>query len=514
MRELGRRSEAAEHPFKGARRRSQPASAPDAIAETAGPPLILFDRVGASETIVAACPAALALGLTPGMAVAQARALAHGLDVRPADPATDLKLLDRLALHAVRHWTPVAAVDGPDGLWLDLTGAAHLHGGEERFCRRVVDLCRRLGLTARIAVAGTPGAAHALARHGRGRGAVQRVEGGGEAQALARLPLACLRLAPEALSTASRFGLETVGDLLPLPRGPLARRLGLASVRRLDEALGRVAEPVIPIVPQETPVATRRMLEPIGTAKAIEQVVRDLLGDLVEEMRRRGVGARALTLELERIDGGTQRLGIGTVSATRDASHLACLFHLRVERIEPGDGIETMRLTAVRTEPLGATAFGNDLAGGGAADLATLVDQLAGRAGEGALFTVGAVESDVPERATKRSGPLDVPAGWPAWRRPVRLLRHPEPLDGVIALLPDQPPRRFTWRGRLHAIVAGDGPERIHGEWWRREGEVWAVRDYYRVEDDTGARFWLFRRGDGVDAATGDLSWWMHGLFG
>ena len=513
MRELGRRSEAAEHPFKEGSGTPREASKPSEPARAAGPPLILFDRVGARETITSACPAALALGLSPGMAVAQARALAHGLDVRPADPSADLRLLDRLALHAVRYWTPIAAVAGPDGVWLDLTGATHLHGGEERFCRRVVHLCRRLGLTARIAVAGTPGAAHALARHG--RVAIRRVEGGGEAQALAPLPLACLRLEPGALFAATRFGLETVGDLLPLPRGPLARRLGLASVRRLDEALGRVAEPIVPIVPEETPVATRRLLEPIGTAEAIQQVIRDLLDDLAEVLRERGVGVRTLALEMDRIDGGMQRLAIGTVLATRDPSHLARLFSLRIERIDPGGGIETMRLAATRIEFLGATAFSNDLAGGDrAADLSTLVDQLAGRAGSDALFTVGEVQSDVPERATRRSGPLDAPAGWPAWKRPVRLLRRPEPLDGVIALLPDQPPRRFVWRGRLHSVVAGDGPERIHGEWWRREGEVWAVRDYYRIEDESGARFWLFRRGDGFDHATGDLSWWMHGLFG
>ncbi len=513
MRELGRRSEAAEHPFKG--RAHAPLAAPAAplpIAPAAAP-LILAAPVGNRQLIAAACPAALALGLAPGMAVTQARALVPGLDIRPADPAADRAVLDRLALHAVRHWTPTAAVSGDDGIWLDLTGVAHLHGGEERFCRRVIGLCRRLRLTARIAVAGTPGAAHALARFG-GQPVV-RIAGGKEAQALSPLPLASLRVPPDILSAASRFGLERVGDLLPMPRGPLARRLGLPALRRLDQALGRVAEPIVPVVPEEVPVATLRLLEPIGTAEAIEQVIRDLLALLVEQLREGGAGARALVLALERVDGSEQRLPIGTSRATRDAAHLARLFHLRIERIDPGSGIETMRLAATRTEPLGATALGTTLAGDdGPADLSTLVDQLAGRAGAEALFTVGAVESDVPERATARHGPLDAPPGWPAWTRPVRLLRRPEPLSNVLALLPDQPPRRFTWRGQAHAVVAGDGPERIHGEWWRRDGEVWAVRDYFRVEDDSGARFWLFRRGDGVDAATGDLSWYMHGMFG
>lgn len=433
--------------------------------------------------------------------------------IRPAAPDADLALLDRLALHAVRHWTPTAAVSGSDGVWLDPTGAAHLHGGEDRFCRRVISLCRRLGLMGRIAVAGTPGAAHALARFG---GApIEQIDGGGEAQALSRLPLACLRLTPEALAAAARFGFESVGDLLQLPRGPLARRLGMASIRRLDEALGRVAEPIVPLIPEDNPAAVRRLLEPIGTAEAIEHVIRDLVADLVEQLRARGVGVRALVLALDRIDGSEQRVAIGTVRATRDEVHLARLFHLRIERIDPGDGIETMRIAATRLEPLGATALAATLAGDpDPADLSTLVDQLAGRAESHALFTIGEVETDVPERATARLGPLDTPAGWPAWKRPVRLLRRPEPLANVVALLPDQPPRRFTWRGKLHSVVAGDGPERIHGEWWRHEGEVWAVRDYYRVEDETGARFWLFRRGDGVDGMTGDLSWHMHGIFG
>ncbi|MCT8003003.1 DNA polymerase Y family protein [Sphingomonas sanguinis] len=513
MRELGRRSEAADHPFKHS-------SAPGQHKAVSGPapalnlvPMVLAEQIGQRQVIAAACPAAMTLGLTPGMAVTQARALIPDLDIRPADRAADMALLADLALHAVRHWTPTAAVSGSDGLWLDLSGVAHLHGGETRFCQRLVGFYRRFGLTARVTVASTPGAAHALARFG--RDAILLVPGGQEAQALAPLPPAALRLTPEATAAANRFGLDRIADLLPLPRGPLARRLGMASVRRLDEALGRVPEPIVPIVPEETPVAKRRLLEPIGTAEAIEQVIADLLADMMLLLQARGRGVRTLVLLLDRIDGSEQRLAIGTARATRDVVHLARLFHLRIERIDPGDGIETMRLAATRTDPLGATAIAGDLTGEAAVpDVATLVDQIAGRVGEAALFTAAPVESDVPERAVRRAPPLAAPTGWPTWRRPVRLLSRPEPLTGVLALLPDAPPRRFTWRGQVHAVVAGDGPERIHGEWWRRDGEVWAVRDYFRVEDDTGARFWLFRRGDGVEPATGDLSWYIHGLFG
>jgi protein ImuB len=511
MRELGRRSEAADHPFKHPIAPGQRQAAPAPASHFV--PLVLAEQIGQRQVIAAACPAAMALGLVPGMAVTQARALIPDLDIRPADRAADAALLADLALHAVRHWTPTAAVSGSDGLWLDLSGVAHLHGGESRFCQRLVRFCRRFGLTARVTVASTPGAAHALARFG--RDAILLVPGGQEAQALAPLPPAALRLAPEATAAATRFGIDRIADFLPLPRGPLARRLGMASVRRLDEALGRVPEPIVPVIPQEVPVARLRLLEPISTAEAIEQVIGDLLTDLIRQLVERGRGVRALILTLERIDGSEQHLSIGTARATRDASHLARLFHLRVDRIDPGDGIEAMRLAAPRTDPLGATALTASLAGDDAPpDVGVLVDQIAGRVGEEALFTTAPVESDVPERAVRRWSPLAAPTGWPSWKRPVRLLSRPEPLVGVLALLPDAPPRRFTWRGKVHAVVAGDGPERIHGEWWRRDGEVWAVRDYFRIEDDTGARFWLFRRGDAVEPATGDLSWYMHGLFG
>ena len=512
-RELGRRSEAASHPFKG-RDATDGATqvAADQSPRHALAPLVLVTTAGQRQIVTAACPAARALGLMPGMAATQARALVPGLDVRPADTEADGAAIYRLALHAVRHWTPGAAPT-VDGLLLDLTGAAHLFGGEARFCRRVVAFCRRLGLTARIAVADTLGAAHAVARHA--SGPVTVVPLGGAAATVAPLPVAALRLTPEAIAAAARFGLDRIGDLLPMPRAPLARRLGLAAVERLDQALGRVAEPIVAIVPFEAPAAERRLLEPIGTAEAIATVIADIVRDLVDALRQRGLGARTVELVATRVDGRDERQVIGMSRATRDGAHLRRMLCQRIERIDPGLGLEVVRLIAIRAEPLAATAIASALAGGDpATDLAVTVDRLAGRIGESALFRVRSVESDVPERAVARAGVLAPGGTWPAWKRPVRLLRRPEVLTNVVALLPDHPPRRFAWRGATHAVVAGDGPERIHGEWWRRDAEIDAIRDYYRVEDEAGARFWLFRRGDGVDPATGDLSWYMHGLFG
>lgn len=516
MRELGRRSEAAAPVFRTLR-------ADDGGAVSGSPlvlpprwgaaPIILVARTGQRDVVTAACPAALDLGLRPGMAAAQARALIADLDVRDADPDADRAVLDRLALHAVRHWTPTAAVSESDGLWLDLTGTTHLFGGEARFCRRLIGFLRRLGLTARIAIAGTPGAAHALARFG-GEASLILPEGR-EGEALAALPLAALRLDPQALAAAARFGIERVADLYPMPRGPLARRLGRHAVERLDQARGHVPEPIVPVIPFDMPRVERRLLEPIATAEAIEQVIGDLLADMGALLAARGLGLRTAILRCERVDAAEQLVSVGTARATRDVKHLARLFGLRIDRIEPGLGIEAMAIAAPQVEPLGAVAI---VAGLDAADrtpdIAPIVDQLIGRAGEAALFRLGAVESDVPERAIRRAAPLTRPAGWPAWTRPTRLLAHPEALSGVVALLPDHPPRRFAWRGRSYRIVAGDGPERIHGEWWRRAGEMWAVRDYFRVETESGERFWLFRRGDAVEASTGDLSWYMHGVFG
>lgn len=525
MREMGRRSEAADHPFR-AMPADEGASGGSMIAAPAGRipafdpdrlpwhrPMALITRSAQREVISAACPLALQLGLSPGMAVAHARALVSDLDVRDAQPEVEAAWLQRLALHALGHWTPTVAVSGTDGLWFDLTGTTHLFGGEARFCRRLLRFLSRLGYSASIAVAGTLGAAHALARFS-GQ-SITILPQGEETRALADLPLAALRLEPEALTAAARFGLERIGDLYPMPRGPLARRLGLPTVTRLDQARGMVAEPIIPVTAFETPSARRSLLEPIGTAEAIAQVITDLVEDLVGQLQQRRLGLRAAQLTCRLVDGSDQSVAIGTARATREAKHLTRMLTARIERIDPGLGIEAMQLTAPHVEDLQASMMAARLdQGDHQPDLAVLVDQLGGRVAPEAIFRLSSLESDVPERAVRRIAPLATPTGWPEWTRPVRLLSRPEPLDSVVALLPDHPPRRFGWRGSTYRVVAGDGPERIHGEWWRRPGEMWAVRDYFRVETEEGARFWLFRRGDGVEEATGDLSWHMHGFFG
>jgi protein ImuB len=477
------------------------------------PPLVTAGQNGNRMVIMAADPAAIAKGLTPGMAVTHARALEPGLDVRDADPRADRAILDRLVLFAVRRWTPTAMVEDPDGILMDVTGATHLLGGEEAMARRMVRFCRRLGFDACVSVTGTIGAAHALARHGRSR--VSVCDDYGEPQALASLPIAALRLDPHQIGVARRLGIERIGDLISMPRAPLARRFGASLLSRLDQALGRVGEPFDAFMPYVVPEEEMRFAEPIGGAESIARALGELVVALADTLTMRGLGARIVRLVCDRVDRDDQVVTVGMARGTRNIRHLLRLLAMRIETIDPGFGIDAMRLIAVRTEPLGATDFNCDLGMDERPhDVGDLIDQIATRLGGSAAFRPSAVESDVPERSVARIGPLADPLDWPSpWPRPIRLLRRPEPIDGVIALVPDQPPKRFVWRGTTHVVTRADGPERITGEWWRRTSEAFSVRDYFRVENELGERYWVFRRGDGEHDRTGDLSWWMHGVF-
>ena len=321
------------------------------------------------------------------------------------------------------------------------------------------------------------------------------------------------------MRSASRTGAPTTEIASSAPKVPPLGRCrqtpgARGEVLRLDQAFGRVAEAIEPIVPAETPQVKLRFLEPIASAESIEQVIGDLTILLARTLERQGLGARRVKLICDRVDGESQGIVIGTASATRDSGHLFDLLAMKVEQIEPGFGIEVMQLIASRYEPLAAqqvASFEEDSKAG----LPPFVDRIAGRIGPQHIFRMSGVESDVPERSVKRIPPLAATNTWPReWPRPVRLLRRPEPVDKVIAELPDQAPLRFFWRGKTHRIRKADGPERIYGEWWKSLREAASVRDYFQVEDEQGARFWLFRRGDGEEPGTGDLSWYIHGVFG
>jgi protein ImuB len=475
--------------------------------------LVTARKEGNRNLLAATCPAARDLGLAPGMPLTKARILVSGLDVRPADPEGDAAWLHRLGLFAARRWTPRAALSGGDGLWLDLGGVAHLFGGERRMCERILAFLKRLGFAARIAVAGTAGAAFAIARFG-GK-PIALCPSGREGDALAPMPLAALRLDADLLGRAARLGLERIGELLAMPRAPLQRRFGAALLGRLDQALGRAAEPFDPIVPEAPLSVLLRFMEPIASAEAIAEAAGEAVRRLVPDLAEAGLGVRRLVLACDRVDNDVQIVTVSMARATRDGAHLAKLICAKIEMIEPGFGIERLRLVAARLEPLAPLPVEGGLDGGKSApDLALLIDRLAVRLGARRIHRLTALERDLPERSVGRAGPLDATVSWPSWPRPIRLLSPPEPIEQVMSDLPDGAPARFKWRGKPYRVAAADGPERVYGEWWRHEAERDAVRDYFQVEAEGGARFWLYRKGDGEDPATGDLSWHLHGLFG
>ncbi|WP_413777334.1 DUF6504 family protein [Sphingomonas sp. S2-65] len=325
-------------------------------------------------------------------------------------------------------------------------------------------------------------------------------------------------------------------QLTALPRGPLVRRFGASIVLRLDQALGHIAEPLRPVIPPDPIAVSQRFAEPIASPEAITHWLGELVPRLATELAQAGLGARRVELVADRIDGVPQRIAIGLSRPNRDSAHLLRLLLRRIEEIEPGYGIDAMTLHLRRSERLGPEPFNERLETESPPDLAALVDTLATRIGERRMWRTRPVESDVPERSAARAPVLDPPERaaaalkaqdirrldrnaalhpWhPGWPKPARLLRRPERLDHVMAELPDQPPRRFTWRGQSHKVIRADGPERVFGEWWKRDAERHAVRDYFHVEDDAGHRYWLFRSGDGERPVTGDLSWYLHGVFG
>ncbi len=516
------------------------AALPVGAAPLVAIPLVTVQKVGSRVEVAAACPAARALGITPGMALTQVRAANPGIAVRDADPAGDRAALDRLATTLAERWSPCVSISDADGLFVDLTGVAHLHGGERRMAQRIVRLLDRLGYAARVGVADTPAAAWALARYGDTRAgadvhdAVALLPAGHGLPPFADHPVAALRLDETATELLRRLGIDRVSQLAALPRAPLARRFGRAVTTRLDQLTGAVAEPVEPVTPEEPMMLEQRFAEPIMTAEPIAHWMAQLTARLAQVLAERGRGARMVALALTRVDGDVQVVRVGFARATRDPAHVLRLLARRIELIDPGFGIEIMALHVTRGEPLGPQVLAGDLEQQ-VPDLAALVDAIVNRIGANRLWRSRAVESDVPERSVAAAAPLDQAAGagttlthddvrqldareaahpWhPRWPRPARLLRRPEPIDHVMAELPDSYPRRFRWRGQMHQVVCGDGPERITGEWWRRVAERQAVRDYFQVEDEAGQRFWLFRRGDGQRVETGDMTWYMHGTF-
>jgi protein ImuB len=483
-------------------------------APPADTPLALVGREGRRKVVLAANAAAQAQRVRPGLPAAEARAHCADLIVEDADPEGDLDHLDRLAIWALRRYSPIVAVDPPDGLVLDVTGAAHLFGGEDALLADMVERLAATGVTARAAMAGTWGAAHAVARYVASPTLVIPTEHSG--RAVAHLPVRALRLPDQTVLALGQVGIDSIAELEAKPRAPLALRFGPELTRRLDHAYGRQAEPIEPVEAPELIQVKRAFAEPIGAPETLARYTLKLVEMLCALLEADGLGARKLDLRFHRVDNRIEAIRVGTAKPVRDIRRLTRLLCDKLETVDPGFGVETMVLAAPLAEPLNLKVVANDLTEPPVPDVTDLIDTLANRSGGHRLYRAAPAQSDVPERSVRKIEPTSPETGdsWPQrWPRPSRLLQRPEPIEAV-ALLPDQPPVSFTWRGVRRRVRRADGPERIFGEWWRRDGELDAVRDYFQLEDDAGARFWVFRRGDGERAVTGDLSWWMHGLFG
>jgi protein ImuB len=520
-------------------------------------PLVTVTAANGRALLAAIDENASAAGLMPGMVLADARALVPDLAVRPSHPEKDAAALAQLADWCAR-FSPWVAVDGADGLFLDITGCAHLFGGEARMIEDLAQRLGQFGYRLRIAIADTPGAAWAAARFATlaHNSDFVILPSGGMREAIAGLPVAALRLSPLQTVELERLGLKTIVDLYPLPRAALLRRFGLEPARRLDQALGRIDEPIDPRMPASPHEARLAFPEPILEAPSIAAALDRMLAGLCRHLASEQLGARQLRLALFRVDGSLQRFSIGTSRPNRDPQALRRLFTNLFDRLDPGFGIEAMSLTAEQAEPLEdlqlvlaqARAQTEKRAQAETraqrqapllsapiepaekldensieravdeAALAALADLFAnGRfANEPApvrLTRPAPQESHLPERAVVPAPALAESGDrWTAIAltsvRPVRLLSRPEPLETDEAA-PEALPTSFRWRARPHRIRLAEGPERVAPEWWRPvapSSSTSGTRDYYRVEDSEGRRFWLYRE----QTAS---RWYLHGLF-
>ncbi len=460
--------------------------------------------MGGAIRLAALSPEAAELGLTVGLGLADARARMPDLPVIEQDDAADARWLERLA-GACERFTPMTALDPPDGLVLDVTGCLHAHDSEAALADLVVDTFEVMRL--RTAYADTPETAQGLARFA--------------VPSIAALPVAALRLDPEDERSLIRAGLVTVGDLGVRDTAPLAARFPGAA-EALDRMLGRADSR---IVPRRVAPALRfecRFAEPVARVEAALEALADLVRQAGAELDQRGQGGRRFTARLFRSDGAVRDLAVETALPTRDAAVVTRLFGERVEAladpIDPGFGFDLIRLAVPRAEPL--TKAQLTFEGGAHADeaLTALLDRLGVRLGRTHVRRFVARDTHIPERAAGTRPLLDAGAAdWPEMEadepplRPLQLLNPPAPIE-VTAEVPDGPPRRFSWRGRSHRVSLAEGPERIAAEWWRKRCGKGLTRDYYRVEDQYGHRYWIFRHGLYGHEAQNPV-WYLHGLF-
>jgi protein ImuB len=469
-------------------------------------PLVIVAKIDNAMRLMAVDRKAAVLGLAPGMALANARAMVPTLKVMAANEPADEKLLG-----AIADWcdgfTPFVAIDPPHGLLLDITGASHLFGGEDKMLARIRADLKRQGFAVTGAVAGSAMAARALAHYRDGT----IVLPGADSETVAPLPVEALNLDPVTTHAFRRAGLKTIGQVASRRRAELTARFGAGMVFTLDGALGRAEMPISPRLPLPDYRAERRFAEPVVTEDILLATVKFLAGRLAKLLEERGEGARCLQAIFFRADGSIRRIMVETGAPTRDPAIIERLFREKMDALadplDPGFGFDLIRLEAARAEPCRAETAGFTEGEKEKKQIRFLVDRLAARFGSHRVLSFVPNDTHIPEAAFAA-----VPAQYAeptrlewepvrqkkeAPRRPLRLL-SPEP----VSMLRSEGMMRFRWRNALHTARKVEGPERIAMEWWR---SPMPDRDYWRVEDEEGRRFWLYREGAG--------SWFLHGVF-
>ena len=501
-------------------------------------PVALVESGAHGLAIIAVNAAGAREGVRVGTALADARAALPSLISRAAEPGKD-----RIALLRMARWTgrygPNRHVDGSDGLWIDITGVAHLFGGEEALLDDVTRRFASFGLTVRAGLADTLGAAHALARFGvEGRERWALAPDALTRDALAPLPVEALRLDAPRVLLLKRLGLRRIGQLYDIPRDSLARRFRSkdaagAVLIRLDCALGTVAEPRRPMSTPAVLSVSRTFSEPLISAEPLEAITGDLCLELATALAAKDLGAKAIRLALYRADGTVAEVETAMSTPCREGPHMMALLREKLANVDAGFGIDLLRLDAVRVERHGAhqNGFAQD---GAREGIGPLVDRLSNRFGAAAVTVIQPRSRHIPERAEIRVPALNAPRPsyappWPyreepyrmGLRRPPFLLTRPEPIS-VMAGVPDGPPARFTWRRVERRVIRAEGPERIAPEWWRTlhftgDQKRPRSRDYYAIEDEQGAAYWVFRHGlygAGEDDDDEDLPrWFLQGMF-
>ncbi|WP_417207867.1 Y-family DNA polymerase [Antarctobacter sp.] len=522
-------------------------------------PFATAAQQGPAQVLGALSLAASRAGLRSGQPLRDAHAMCAGLITRAAQPRREEAFLGALHRWAGK-FSPWVASDAPDGLVIDLTGCAHLFGGEKPLAQQVTQDCADLGLTVCFGIADTLGAAWALARfsrqdaaHARSGDAIDQEapatraragkrrhwERGGAAptrsaptgtektriappgqtrDALASLPIAALRLDPQVTEQLARLGLRRIGDLLGQPRAPLARRFGRGLVDRLDQATGAVPEPVSPAIPSDRFAVRMSFPDPIGFEEDVAEALSRMTEQLCAMLDAKSRGARVLRIEAHRCDHQMHWQTITSASASAQPHRLIPLIRLKLPQIDAGPGIDMLRIEAVHHEPrqertrsghIQAAQHGSRRLQGGAA-LEDLVSRLGARLGMEAITRRAPASSHIPEKSalTLAAAWSEAARDWP--RSPVLrplLLWRPEPVTA-----PDQPhpPQAFRWRGRDWQAKAQTGPERIAPEWWLDDPE-WrsGPRDYWRIDTDRGDQLWLFYAHGGVTSP----GWFCHGSF-